>query len=172
MSQEQITRLVDQFIEDLDKYIVWHGMMKMPFGAPDDVYKRQSLKMDARDLVKQSGPLLAEALAKNHKGECEDVFKMIFYIAEGGGPDNACAAWSDLRARLKRLAVGGGRELPPLNDTDRTIAQFIADQPGEIGDTIAHQCHVSPDHFRRVFNKKLAPRGYFNRDGYHPPQDL
>ena len=172
MSQKQFTRLVDRFIEHVDRYLVWYGMTRMPFETVDTVYKRQSLMMDAHDLVKQSAPLLAEALAKNHEAECERVFKMIFYISEGGGPDNAVAAWPDLRARLKRLAVGGDRKLPPLNDTDRTIAQFIADQPGEKGDTIAHQCHVSPDHFRRVFNKKLAPRGYFNRDGYHPPQDL
>ncbi len=105
MPQEQITRLVAPFIEHFDRFLAWNGMMKMPFGSLDDVYKRQSLKMDARDLARQSGRLLAEALAKNHAVECEDVFKLVFYIAEGGGPDNAYAIWPELRARLKRLVA-------------------------------------------------------------------
>lgn len=59
---------------------------------------------------------------------------------------------------------------PPLGDTAQAAADYIRQHPGDIGDNIAKAINCTPEHFRRIFGKKLRPRGFFNNgDGYHPP---
>ncbi|MGD0767450.1 MAG: hypothetical protein ABSB42_04420 [Tepidisphaeraceae bacterium] len=74
--------------------------------------------------------------------------------------------------QIKALEALAAQSLKPLRGTAKKIAQYIIKYPGKLGDIIALDCGVTPEHFRRVFREKLRPAGFTNYgdgEGYFPP---
>ncbi len=111
MSQKVFTRFLDralilQFVQAVDWFFGCHWLPQSGPESIDDISRRVDTEMAARDPVKQSGERLAKMLEeKNHAAACEDVLKVVYYIAEGGDSENAYVIWPDLRAHLKRFAA-------------------------------------------------------------------
>ncbi|MEE8172696.1 MAG: helix-turn-helix domain-containing protein [Alphaproteobacteria bacterium] len=99
MSQKQFTRQVDEFVEHVEKFLLHHTWMQES-PTPRDF----DLRMTAREEARQSGRLLAEALAEDHPAVAEGVRNMVHCVAQMGDL-NTYAIWPDLRERLKRLAA-------------------------------------------------------------------
>jgi hypothetical protein len=57
----------------------------------------------------------------------------------------------------------------PLNETEQKVADFISANPGCSGKEIAAKVNISEEHFRRIFSKRLKPKGFYNEKGYRPP---
>lgn len=69
-------------------------------------------------------------------------------------------------------AIDAGAAPPaprPLGDTARAAADFIVANPGTKGATVAKAIDVTHDHFRQKVVPVLKSHGFYNADGYRPP---
>ncbi|MEX2673805.1 MAG: hypothetical protein WD294_17025 [Phycisphaeraceae bacterium] len=73
--------------------------------------------------------------------------------------------------QLSELATPGeGGTGAPLTGTAALAADYIREHPGSHGKVIAGHLKISHEHFRSGIVPKLKRHGFYNANGYHPPQ--
>jgi hypothetical protein len=76
-------------------------------------------------------------------------------------------------SEIKQACLINLRSVRPLGGTAAEIAKHIMENPGKAGKHIAQKCAITQDNFRRIFSRKLKPRGFYNRggEGYFAPKN-